>query len=84
MGGSSLTYSQYNNLSERVFEKIGEYADSIIDGNTNIKPYKKGDRNACMYCPYVSVCGFDLRYDKYDEHTSFDIMEKITKEGENV
>lgn len=84
VGGSSLTYSQYNNLSKRVFEKIGEYADDIISGKTSINPYLKGTSNACTYCPYISVCGFDAKYDKYDEHTSFDVLEKISEEGENV
>ena len=26
-----------------------------------MRPYKRGERTACDYCPYHSVCGFDLK-----------------------
>ena len=33
----------------------------ILDGNTAVNPYKQGQRTACDYCPYHSICGFDLK-----------------------
>ena len=37
----------------------------ILDGNVAVNPYKQGNRTACDYCPYHSVCGFDLKTDGY-------------------
>ncbi|MEG1575732.1 MAG: hypothetical protein RR366_02920, partial [Clostridium sp.] len=30
-----------------------------------VDPYKKGTQAACDYCPYHSVCGFDLKTEGY-------------------
>lgn len=35
--------------------------EEILDGNTAVNPYKQGTRTACDYCPYHSICGFDLK-----------------------
>ena len=37
----------------------------ILNGNVAVNPYKQGNRTACDYCPYHSVCGFDLKTDGY-------------------
>ena len=37
----------------------------ILDGNIAASPYKNGQKTACDYCPYHSVCGFDLKTDGY-------------------
>lgn len=39
--------------------------EEILDGNVAVDPYKQGNRTACDYCPYHSVCGFDLKTDGY-------------------
>ncbi|NLZ93057.1 MAG: helicase-exonuclease AddAB subunit AddB [Firmicutes bacterium] len=47
-------------LLQFVSKKIGELAAKVLAGDIEIKPYKKPDgRNACTFCPYVSVCCFD-------------------------
>ena len=43
-------------------------AEEILDGNVEASPAvwkKDGDRTACDYCPYRSVCGFDPSIDGY-------------------
>ena len=39
-------------------KKTGEIGEKIISGNIEAKPYKRGMRTGCDYCPYMSVCGF--------------------------
>ncbi len=37
----------------------------IIAGNVTAQPYREGQTNACTYCPYSDVCGFDPRVPGY-------------------
>ncbi len=54
-------------------EKILQFAEDkavslsheIMDGHTEIKPYKCGDETACKFCDYANVCGFDERLGKH-------------------
>ena len=34
-------------------------------GDAQISPYELGTKNACTYCPYISVCGFDRKIPGY-------------------
>ena len=62
----------------------------ILDGNIAASPYKNGQKTACDYCPYHSVCGFDLktdgyqfrRFDKLDPEEIWGKMEEKDKETE--
>ena len=39
--------------------KAAELADRILSGETDAAPYVYGRQEACTWCPYKSVCGFD-------------------------
>lgn len=41
---------------EELLRKIGR---EILDGAVRIEPAKSGQRNACTYCTYASICQFD-------------------------
>ena len=49
-------------MSNRKMKHMGR---EILDGNIAASPYKNGQKTACDFCPYHSVCGFDLKTDGY-------------------
>lgn len=56
---------RFSHLSAFVNRSLKTMGEEILDGNTEINPYKQGNRTACDYCPYHSICGFDLKTDGY-------------------
>lgn len=56
---------RFQALSSYVNQKLTRMGRSILDGTVSVNPYKKGDQTACDYCPYRSVCGFDLKTEGY-------------------
>ena len=48
-------------LSDYVNDKIGEIGQRIMAGEVAINPYELGNKSACTYCEYSSICGFDER-----------------------
>ena len=55
---SSQRFSQLKSYVNRKLRTAGR---EILEGETNLKPYKQGTRTACDYCPYHAVCGFDTK-----------------------
>ncbi len=43
-----------------VNRKVREFCLEIFGGNLDIAPYRRGTRRACTYCPYGSLCTFDI------------------------
>lgn len=56
-----LSEKDFGTVSDFVNHKIKELGASILDGNISINPYEQKDANACTYCAYKSVCGFDKK-----------------------
>lgn len=54
-------------LSRHVQKKIFEYGERILKGDIRLMPYELGEEDACMYCPYHSVCGFDRKIEGCDK-----------------
>lgn len=48
-------------VSGYVEGKLKELGRSILDGEIGMHPYSRKDREACTYCPYKKVCGFDKK-----------------------
>ena len=48
-----------------VNKKAKEIGQEILNGNTDVNPFEKQKENACEYCPYRSVCGFDEKIPGY-------------------
>lgn len=50
-----------------------------MQGEIAVNPYELDGRTPCGYCPYQSVCGFDLRIDgfEYRRLPKFDQAAKI-------
>lgn len=52
-GGDLKTVSRY------VSEKIGKIGREILDGKISLNPYEMGGEEACTWCAFRRVCGFE-------------------------
>lgn len=57
---------QFAALGRYVKTKINKLRNSILEGEAQVEPYELGKKNACTYCPYETVCGFDGKLPGYD------------------
>ena len=57
----AYTGEQFHQISDFVNETIQNLGKRMIQGEIGAKPYEMGDRSACDYCDFQSVCGFDTR-----------------------
>lgn len=58
-----LAEDEFTELQEAVDEKVQELARGIKEGRIDINPMRsKGERIACQYCPYLSICRFDTGF----------------------
>lgn len=56
---------QFSDMMRYVNQKAKRIGQDILKGNTDVNPYEKQKENACEYCPYRSVCGFDEKIPGY-------------------
>lgn len=62
------TKEEFETLRKYVRYTIIEICEEMLEGNIDIKPYKKKDGSSCDYCIYSSICKFDteIRGNKYN------------------
>ena len=60
--------TQFAVLGRYVRTKIEKIRSSILEGDAEVSPYELGKKNACTYCPYMTVCGFDRKLSGYEFH----------------
>lgn len=53
---------QFHLLSEYVSGKIKNIRKEILSGNVAVSPYQMDKKEACTYCPYQGICGFDAKF----------------------
>lgn len=75
---TASTY-EFGLMSDYVRKKIEHVGKEIFAGNVSVKPYLLGDRSGCDYCPYHTICGFDVRMPgfSYQQFEKFDSSEEI-------
>lgn len=56
---SVLDGEELKTVSDYVSRKIAEIGREILDGTITLNPYEKGAEEACTYCAYKKVCGFE-------------------------
>ena len=56
---SVLSAQELRTVSDYVSRKIAEIGRDILDGRISLNPYEKGSEEACTYCAYKRVCGFE-------------------------
>lgn len=57
----AATTRQFDALGSFAAKKVETLGQEILNGNISINPYIRGNKNACTYCLFRSVCGFDER-----------------------
>lgn len=83
---SVATREQFALLNRYVKKKIADIREAILSGEAEVLPYELGKKNACTYCPYAAVCGFDKKLPGYEFRRlkSFrdeELWEAFAKEG---
>lgn len=55
----------FETISRFTNRKIQEIGRRILDGEVQVSPYRMEKKEACAYCPYGGICGFDERIDGF-------------------
>lgn len=58
---SVLSDEDFSYVSDFVKQKMKEIGNSILEGDISLNPYEQTRQNACTYCNYKSICGFDKK-----------------------
>ncbi len=62
---SVISEEDMQTVSNYVNQKIRQIGNEILDGTISVNPYEQNGNQACTYCAYKSICGFDSRIDGY-------------------
>ena len=62
---SVISEEDMHMVSNYVNQKIRQLGRSILDGTISVNPYEQNGNQACTYCAYKSVCGYDNRIEGY-------------------
>lgn len=54
-----VSSEDYKVIADYVNRKIRSFGKEILQGNIAVDPYEMQNRNACTYCNYKGICGFD-------------------------
>lgn len=68
-----MTGEELQIVSNYVNHKIKSIGREILDGSVSVNPYEKGTSEACTYCPYRKVCGFDSGIPGYEKRVLPDL-----------
>lgn len=61
----AVPIDDFYGITQFVEKKTASIGDDIFSGRVSAVPYRAGDRQACTYCRYHAVCGFDSRLKGY-------------------
>lgn len=64
-GSKVADQEQFSRLTCYVHEKIRQIGQEILAGKVQADPYGYQKENACGYCPYRNICGFDEKLPGY-------------------
>lgn len=88
LGATSKAYSEnaLGTISNYVNWKIRDISRSILQGNIHKNPYEYKERNACEFCQYKEVCGFDeagqgYSYHRIDDADEQEILKKMAEDA---
>ena len=68
-----LSREEMQLISSYVDAKISSIGREILDGKIAANPYEKGNEEACTYCAYKKVCGFDGSIPGYEKRQLEDL-----------
>lgn len=77
---------QFLRLTGHVQKKLREYGERILKGDIALRPYELSGEDACQYCSYHSVCGFDRKVEGCEKRRlrpldKAEIWKKLEEEG---
>ena len=84
---SVMSTENLQKVSSFVSRKLTEFGRNILSGSISLNPYERGKENACAYCPYGKVCGFDrlmpgCKMRMLEELSDDEIMERMKEEDD--
>ena len=81
-----VTLSEYGKIFSYIDKKFISMAESLFDGNIERNPVKKSSLDACEYCDYKTVCGFEKgkKSNRFKDMPNDEILQKIKEDLENV
>ncbi|MBQ7781014.1 MAG: helicase-exonuclease AddAB subunit AddB [Lachnospiraceae bacterium] len=84
---SVMTGEELAEISAFVNKKVRTLGREILDGNIAVNPCESGTENACTYCSFKGVCGFEgnipgYQYRKLPDLDKEEVMERIRQENE--
>lgn len=76
-----VSTQDFGMMSEHVNQVITDAGRRIFDGDAAVRPYQLDGRTGCDYCPYRTVCGFDIRLSgfSYRRLEKYDNAQEILK-----
>ncbi len=82
---SVMSSEQLQEVSDYVNHKIKQIGVQILQGDIAINPYERGQKEACTFCDYKAVCGFDRKIPGYhkrklEEISSDEAMRRMEEE----
>lgn len=82
---SVMSREELADISAYVNKKVRDFGREILDGRMETAPYERGNENACTYCSFAGVCGFEAgtpgyHYRRLKTMENEEIMETIRKE----
>ena len=86
---SVMSCDELQMVSDFVNRKVKKIGREILDGRISMDPYEKGTAEACTYCSYKKVCGFDSQVPGYEKRklaalSKDEAMEKIMKQDDET
>ncbi|GHU64770.1 hypothetical protein FACS189418_9230 [Clostridia bacterium] len=73
---------QFQDLITHVRLKIQDMGKEMFAGDVSLNPCQKGQKKACDFCPFSSICGIEEKKDAYrklKQHSKEEIWEKLKK-----
>ena len=58
--------SEFGVMGEYARMRMQQAGKQIFAGEVSVRPYQLENRTGCDYCPYHTVCGFDVRLPGYE------------------
>lgn len=73
---SVMSREELQTVSDYVNEKVKNIGREILAGRISVDPYEKGTAEACAYCTYKKVCGYDPSVPGYEKRR----LENLSRE----
>ena len=81
-----VTITEYANIFKYIDKKFISMAQSLFDGDIQRNPVKKSSFDACEYCDYKTVCGYEKgkKSNNFKDTANDEILKQIEEDLKNV